>query len=306
MSCDALDGATATGFTGSVLLDDGHEGAAVTTQVAVKQYGIYVDGRWSGGSSAGMTAVINPATETAVGEVVDGTREDAVRAIEAARRAFDEGPWPTMSVEERRTALRAMVEVLDRRRDELVDINVSTGGAIRPLAEAVQVHAAIEHFRDMVDRVMPRFDWEVPSPAHVGAGIGQGVTLREPFGVAALISAYNFPLLLNIVKLAPALAAGCTTVLKPAVTTPVEALVLAEVADEAGLPPGVVNVVTGDKDVSMEMSTGQALVDRQGHGGYRAGRGGRRGERCVASGAGCPGGVERRAGRRRFHGRFRW
>jgi acyl-CoA reductase-like NAD-dependent aldehyde dehydrogenase len=112
----------------------------------------------------------------------------------------------------------------------------------------------------MVERVMPRFNWELPSPPHVGAGIGQGVTLREPYGVAALISAYNFPLLLHVVKLAPALAAGCTTILKPAVTTPVEALVLAEVAEEAGLPTGVVNVITGDKEVSLEMST-NPMVD---------------------------------------------
>jgi aldehyde dehydrogenase (NAD+) len=226
---------------------------AVETQI--KEYEIFVDGAWVAGGSGRLREVVNPATEEVVARITDGTAADARAAISAARRAFDEGPWPSATVEERRAVLARMVKVLDRRRDELIDINVTTGGAPRGIAEMIQVGAAIEHLRDMVNRVMPRFDWEKPSPAHVGAGIGQGLVRREPYGVAALISAYNFPLLLAVVKVAPALAAGCTAVLKPASTTPIEALILAEVAQEAGLPAGVLNIVTGEKDVSLEMST---------------------------------------------------
>ncbi|UOQ57521.1 aldehyde dehydrogenase family protein [Leucobacter allii] len=226
----------------------------------VRSYGIFIDGRWTDGASGRYSDVLNPATEEVVARVTVATADDTVAAIRSAREAFDHGPWPRMSVEERRSVMHRMLAILERRRDELVDINVTSGGATRPIAAAIQIDAAIAHFRDMVDRVMVRFDWERPSPAHVGAGIGQGNILREPFGVAALISAYNFPLLLNIVKLAPALASGCTSVLKPASTTPIEAIVLGEIAEEAGLPAGVLNVITGDREVSYEMST-NPMVD---------------------------------------------
>jgi acyl-CoA reductase-like NAD-dependent aldehyde dehydrogenase len=89
----------------------------------------------------------------------------------------------------------------------------------------------------------------------VGQGIGQGIVTREPYGVAGLISAYNFPFFLNIFKLAPALASGCTTILKPAPTTPLEAFIIGEIADEAGLPPGVLNIVTGDIEAGTALTT---------------------------------------------------
>jgi acyl-CoA reductase-like NAD-dependent aldehyde dehydrogenase len=106
------------------------------------------------------------------------------------------------------------------------------------------------------------FPFEQPMLPAVGmlGGLGQGVVVKEPAGVAALISAYNFPLFLNLFKLAPTLAAGCTAVLKPAPTTPLEALVLGEIAAEAGLPPGVLNIVTGDIDAGRELTT-NPMVD---------------------------------------------
>ncbi|MGN7860880.1 aldehyde dehydrogenase family protein [Microbacterium sp. 22303] len=218
-------------------------------------FGQYIGGTWEVGDSTHLIDVLNPATEEVVARVPRGTASDAARAIAAARNAFDHGPWASYTVEERRDALRRMLEIFERRRDELVELNIATGGAARPIAEFLQVDTAIAHLRDMVMRVMPTFEWERPGPAHVGQGVGQGIVVREPFGVASLISAYNFPLLLNIVKVAPALAAGCTAVLKPAATTPIEALIIAEIAEEAGLPAGVLNVVTGDRDVAYEMST---------------------------------------------------
>jgi aldehyde dehydrogenase (NAD+) len=226
----------------------------MTGDRTIREYRIHVNGEWIDSTSGRTIEVINPATEQVVARVADGTTADARQAISAARTAFDHGDWPRADVGQRRRVLARMVEILDRRRDELVDLSITTGGAARSVAETVQVDAALAQLRDMVQRIMPRFEWEVPSPAHIGQGIGQGTMLREPYGVAALISAYNFPLMLELVKLAPALAAGCTTILKPAVPTPIEALVLAEVAAEAGLPPGVLNVVTGDKDVSLELS----------------------------------------------------
>jgi aldehyde dehydrogenase (NAD+) len=110
------------------------------------------------------------------------------------------------------------------------------------------VDAALADWHDMSDRLISSFPFVEPLLPGITGGtmVGQGVALREPVGVAALITAYNFPFLLNIRKLAPALAADCTAVLKPSPETPLEALILGEIAAEAGLPTGVLNVITGD------------------------------------------------------------
>jgi len=209
-------------------------------------YRLYIDGQWVDGSGTEYVDVINPATEEVIGTVPQATTADVDRAVQAARKAFDEGPWPRMSPRQRSVILLKMGEAFDRRRGELVDLNVREAGSIRMLAEFLQIGVPIDHFIDMADRVLLRFDFDEPMLPVVGQGIGQGIITREPYGVAALISAYNFPFFLNLFKLAPALASGCTTILKPAPTTPLEALIIGEIADEAGLPPGVLNIVTGD------------------------------------------------------------
>jgi acyl-CoA reductase-like NAD-dependent aldehyde dehydrogenase len=151
-----------------------------------------------------------------------------------------------------------MADAMERRANELKELAVREAGSTRALADTLQVGIPLLHFRDMAERVLPQFPFEKPMPPTVGATLAQGVVRREPYGVAALISAYNFPLFLNILKLAPALAAGCTVVLKPAPATPLQAFVFGEMADEAGLPPGVLNIVTGDA------AAGQALTTHPG------------------------------------------
>ena len=162
--------------------------------------------------------------------------------------------WSRLSVEERRAYLRKIHDILVRRFDELVELNIAETGCTRAIASGLQVGLAIELFRDMIERVMPTFEWEKPTAAVAGYGIGQGIVVREPMGVASLITAYNFPLFITAQKLAPALAAGCTVVIKPAPTTPLEGLIWGEIAEEAGLPAGVVNVVTGDREISEELT----------------------------------------------------
>ncbi len=216
---------------------------------------LYIDGTWVDSVSESIIDVLNPATEEVIGRVPQATVAEVTRAIEAARRAFDEGPWPTMSPHERAQVLRKMADVMEKRRAELVDLNIAESGSTRALAEYLQVGIPIEHLRDMAERILPSFEFERGVLPTIGQGIGQGVVVREPAGVAALISAYNFPLFLNVMKVAPALAAGCTVVLKPAPATPLEALVLGEIADEAGLPPGVLNIVTGGIDAGRELTT---------------------------------------------------
>ncbi len=217
-------------------------------------YQLYINGEWTDGTGGDVLTVVNPATEEAIGTVPQATSGDVNRAVEAARAAFDEGPWPRMKPRERAAIILKMGEAFGRRRADIVELNIREAGSVRMLAEFLQVGIPIGHFVDMAERVVPRFDFEQPMLPYVGMGIGQGVIVREPYGVAALISAYNFPFFLNLFKLAPALAAGCTTVLKPSPYTPLEALIIGEIADEAGLPPGVLNIVTGD------VAAGEALT----------------------------------------------
>lgn len=216
---------------------------------------LYIDGRWVDSETDVVLDVLNPATEEVIARVPQATVGEVGRAIEAARRAFDDGPWPTMPPRERARVMLRMADAMDKRRAELVDLNIAEAGSTRMLAEYLQVGIPLQHFRDMAERILPAFAFERGVLPTVGDGIGQGVVVREPAGVAALISAYNFPFFLNVMKLAPAMAAGCTVVLKPAPTTPLEAFVLGEIADEAGLPPGVLNIVTGDIDAGRALTT---------------------------------------------------
>lgn len=223
-------------------------------------YQLFIDGAFRDGESESIVEVLNPATEEVIGTAAQATEKDVVVAIESARKAFDEGPWPQMTPRERSATLLRIADALERRRAELVELNILEAGSARMLAETLQVGIPLQNFRDTVDRVLTTFAFEQPMLPTIGQGLGQGVILKEPTGVAALISAYNFPLFLNLFKVAPALAAGCTAILKPAPTTPLEALVLGEVAQEAGLPPGVLNIVTGDIDAGQELTT-NPMVD---------------------------------------------
>jgi aldehyde dehydrogenase (NAD+) len=236
-------------------------------------YQLYIDGQWMDSTGDETLDVTNPATEESFATVPQATAADVDRAVAAARKAFDDGPWPQMSPRERGRIMLRMGEAFDRRRAELVDLNIREAGSIRPLAEFLQVGIPIEHFIDMADHTLLEFKFEEAMLPYVGQGIGQGVISREPFGVAGLISAYNFPFFLNLFKLAPALASGCTTVLKPSPYTPLEAFIIGEIADEAGLPPGVLNIVTGDvaagealtrhRDVDLVSFTGSDTVGRK-------------------------------------------
>lgn len=216
---------------------------------------LFIGGEWTDSETGEVQSVINPATEQVIGVAPVGGRADTIRAIEAARAAFDGGPWPQMSPRERSAVLVRMAEVMEKRQDEIIDLNIAETGCTRPGAASFQTGIPIAHFRDMAERVLLTFPMETPLPPHVGMGIGQGVVHREPFGVAALVSAYNFPFYLNLMKLGPALAAGCTTVLKPAPHTPLEAFILGEIAQEAGLPEGVLNIITGDTDAAAELTS---------------------------------------------------
>ncbi|MFJ9024124.1 aldehyde dehydrogenase family protein [Streptomyces sp. NPDC102259] len=223
---------------------------------------LYIDGRRTDGRSDTPVAVRNPATEETVAVVSGSSPADVRLAVEAARRAFDEGPWPRMRPTERAAVLLRMAEEMERRLPELVAVNMAEAGSVRTLAETLQTRVPVAHLRDMAERVIPAFSWERPMDPTVtpGIGVSQGVLRREAFGVCALISAYNFPFFLSMMKVIPALAAGCTAVLKPAPATPLESLLIGDFADAAGLPPGVLNIVTGGLEAGRELTT-HPMVD---------------------------------------------
>ncbi|QJT05265.1 aldehyde dehydrogenase family protein [Streptomyces asoensis] len=223
---------------------------------------LYIDGRRTEGRSDTPILVRNPATEETVAEVPGSSPADVREAVEAARRAFDEGPWPRLRPAERAAVLLRMADEMERRLPELVAVNMAEAGSVRALAETLQTRVPVTHLRDMAERVIPAFAWERPMDATIapGVGISQGVLRREAFGVCALISAYNFPFFLSMMKVIPALAAGCTAVLKPAPATPLESLLIGDFADAAGLPPGVLNIVTGDVEAGRELTT-HPMVD---------------------------------------------
>jgi len=220
---------------------------------------LFVAGDWRAATGDGADEVVNPATEALLAEVPRGGAADGDAAIAAARRAFDEGPWPAMRGAARAAHLGRLRDELTARAAQLTALIISEVGSTRAEAAGHQVGLPLEQLEfwasaaarpDLVPhepRVTRRRDGT--------SWLGSWVVRREPVGVVAAITAYNFPFLLAVMKLGPALAAGNTIVLKPSPYTPLTALVIAEASAAADLPPGVVNVVTGGVEVGHQLST---------------------------------------------------
>ncbi len=224
-------------------------------------YDLYVDGKWTRGGAAQDITVIDPATEEPIGIVPEATVADARAAIEAAHRAFYDGPWAYMKPAERGAKLKQMAEILSSREAELRELIIAEAGACGPILDFVQCGGALGIAHYNADKVQDLVEWVESSPPTGGPnGMAGSALVREPVGVVAAITPFNFPFMLNIVKVMPALAVGCSVVLKPHPWTPLDAFEIARAADEAGLPPGVLNVVTGHAEVGDEL-TGNPLVD---------------------------------------------
>lgn len=244
-------------------------------------YDLYLDGTWTSDDAVDSITVVDPATEDVIGSVPEATTKTAVRAIEAARRAFDEGPWPWMKPAERGAKLIRMAEILESRTKELHELITAETGSGGFLLDAVQGVGSIGMFRSNGSIVEHSFPWVENSPPSGGAGgLAGSAVVREPIGVVAAITPFNFPFMLNVVKVAPALAVGCTVVLKPHPWTPLDAIIIAEAAAEADIPPGVFNVITGHAEVGDEL-TSNPMVDMVTFTGSTA-----TGRRIMASAAG--------------------
>jgi acyl-CoA reductase-like NAD-dependent aldehyde dehydrogenase len=226
--------------------------------------GLYIGSEWVTPTSGQCEPVINPATEQVIGTAPVGTLADVEAALAAAREAFDRGPWPRMPPKERARKLQTFHAALARREDEICSIIVAETGCPISLTRFAQYALPMQHLQYYIEASVrdpvASLPVEVVPNMRGGKILGAGVTVREPVGVVAGITAYNYPFLLNLAKVGPALATGNVMVLKPSPYTPFEALLLGEAADEAQLPPGVLNIVTGGKEVG-EMLTADPRVD---------------------------------------------
>jgi phenylacetaldehyde dehydrogenase len=223
---------------------------------------LLIDGEWVGAASSKTFATMDPATGQTLTEVALGQREDIDRAVLAARRAFDSGPWPAMKPNQRERLLWRIGDILSERAEEFGQLEALDNGKSAGIATAVDVAWAADIFRYYAGWAtkIEGSTINVSMPFAPG-GEFHAYTLREPVGVCGLIVPWNFPLLMAAFKLAPALAAGNTVILKPAEQTPLTALLLGEVFQEAGFPPGVVNIVTGFGDAGAALS-GHPDVDK--------------------------------------------
>jgi aldehyde dehydrogenase (NAD+) len=223
---------------------------------------IYIGGEWQ--KTVQTEAVINPADESLLIEAPVGSTAQVEAAIAAARHAFDADEWPRLPVAQRQAMMTRFLDAIDARKSEIVDLIVAEAGATRMLAEFLQYGIPMKHARRTVEVASRPAITSLPlelTPNMQGTTtLGTGVVSREPVGVVAAISPYNFPFFLNIGKVIPALVVGCTVVLKPSPYTPMQALILGEIADEVGLPKGVFSVVTGDLEAS-RLLTSDPRVD---------------------------------------------
>src|SRR6476619_2131432 len=233
----------------------------------VRTYQLYINGEWVASKSAKTFPVYDPSSEEIIAQVADADADDVNRAVAAAKAAFEDGPWATTTAQERGGVLFRLAEKIRQNLPLLAELECRNTG--KPIVEAeydmTDVATCFEYYGGLATKILGYVN-PVPDNA-------MSLTLKEPIGVAGQIIPWNYPLLMAAWKLAPALAAGCTCVLKPAEQTPLTALEVANWFSEIGLPPGVVNIVTGfgatcgapivtHPDVSNVAFTGSAAVGK--------------------------------------------
>src|SRR6516165_2544031 len=221
-----------------------------SAEFLAKPQGLLIDGKRVASASGRMFKSLNPATEEVIASIAEGNEVDVDRAVAAARRAF-EGPWRTMRAAERGKILHRLVELMKRHADEIAALESLDAG--KPVAAVLR-----QDLPAAIDTLIYYAGWADKISGDVVSTRDDALTytVREPVGVVAAIVPWNFPLMIGMWKLAPALACGCTVVMKPAELTSLSALRIGELALEAGLPPGVFNIVTGPGRV-----VGEALVN---------------------------------------------
>src|SRR3954468_22860667 len=233
----------------------------------VKTYQLFINGEWVASNSSKTIPVYDPSTEEVIAQVPDANSDDVNRAVAAARAAFDDGPWATTTPQERGRVLFRLAEKIRQNSAMLAEVECRNTG--KPIVEAEldisDVATCFEYYGGLATKITGQVN-PVPDNA-------VSLSLKEPIGVAGQIIPWNYPLAMAAWKLAPAIAAGCTVVIKPAEQTPLTLLELAKHFEDVGLPNGVVNVVTGygeeagapivaHKDVDKIAFTGSGAVGK--------------------------------------------
>jgi acyl-CoA reductase-like NAD-dependent aldehyde dehydrogenase len=211
---------------------------------------VYIDGAWVPSTGKGTIDVVNSTTEEVMGHIPAGTAEDVDKAVKAARKAFES--WSSTSVEERAKYLTRITEGLQARMDDIATLVSQEVGMPKSLSLLVQAGLPLMDFQNTASLV---------SEVQFEEQVGNSLIVREPVGVVGAITPWNYPLHQVAAKVAPALAAGCTIVLKPSEVAPLNAFVLAEIIDDVGLPAGVFNLVTGTGDVVGEAMSAHPDID---------------------------------------------
>lgn len=215
-------------------------------------YKLWIDGQWVDSQGGGLMTIENPATGEKLAEVVDASPADVDRAVQAAQTAFYDGRWSKLTPGERSLALWKLADLIEARAAELARVeSENTGKPYEFLSLGGDLPFAVDNLRFFAAAARDIHGFSAGEYAKGYTSLFR----KEPVGVCAQITPWNYPLMMAVWKIGPALAAGCTVVLKPAPATPLTTLMLGELIAEAGIPPGVVNIVTGGN------ATGQALVE---------------------------------------------
>src|SRR3990170_830251 len=220
-------------------------------QGGTMEHRLWIDGAWVDSQGGARMTVENPATEAQIAEVVDASREDVDRAVQAAQRAFYDGRWSRKTPSERSRILWRLADLIEARTEEFARLeSENTGKPYQYVSLGADMPFVIDNLRFFASAARDIHG------SHAGEYMSGYTSIfrREPVGVVGQIAPWNYPLMMAVWKMGPALAAGCTVVLKPAPSTPLSTLMLAELTAEAGVPAGVFNVVTGGNE------TGQGLV----------------------------------------------
>jgi aldehyde dehydrogenase (NAD+) len=222
--------------------------------------GNFIDGRWIDDSDAQID-VLDPYTEGVLAQIPQASTSDVQAAVAAAREAFDHGPWPRLSPRERSAIMARLAERVAAHGEALTELGVFEIGSPIVLSRALHAGGPIQFLEYWADMALKgphgRFEEGLPMIDN-GATVSASMLFQEPVGVVASVVAYNYPLMLIAFKVAGALAAGCTTVLMPSPRAPLSSIAFTRIAEEVGIPPGVVNLVVGGADAA------QALTESPG------------------------------------------
>jgi phenylacetaldehyde dehydrogenase len=234
--------------------------SAAAERAIARKPSLFINGEWIRASGAPID-VIDPSSGQIIGQIADATDAEVDRAVAAARAAFDDGRWSGLPPMVREATMNKLADLLEQHADELAELEAIDNGKPKGMAAAIDVPGAISQIRYM-SGWPTKLGGEALDAMAVPRGTFHSYTAREPIGVAAQIVPWNFPLLMAALKIAPALAAGCTLILKPAEQTSLTALRLADLVAQSGIPAGVFNVITGNGHTAGDRLVRHSDVDK--------------------------------------------